>query len=221
MTDLDFSVPDGIEPIVGWRYWGLDAGWLTSINRFSTWAARRTNTARCSYASLHDDVVPHERCSCGVYAVRDLDVLKQVADPVEGAPGHGRAVVVGTVAIWGRIVPGEWGWRGQHAYPRELWLVGDTVPGGDDPLGIAAALEGSYEVPVSMCDAAWALPQDVRPPEDADLPAMAAAAWDLSHSLDRLAGAANRGMSAYEEELRRFFRKAGLRPGRPEAPSSS
>ena len=220
MTGAGFSAPDGIEPVVGWRYWGADAGWLTSINRFSTWVARQTTTARCSYAPMHDDVVPHERCSCGVYAVRDLDVLKQVADPTEGTPEHGRAVVVGTVAMWGRIVPGEWGWRGQHAYPKELWLVADTVAVGDDPLGVAAALEGAYQVPVSLCDATWAMPRDERPPEDADHAAMGAAAWDLAHSLDRLAGAANRGMSAYEVELRRFFERAGIRLNRPAPPPS-
>jgi hypothetical protein len=73
-------IPDGIEPIVGWRYWGCDTSgaatpWLTSINRFSTWSPRRATPARCSYAPLHGSEIPHESCTCGVYAVRDLDVL--------------------------------------------------------------------------------------------------------------------------------------------------
>ena len=188
-------VPDGIEPIVGWRYWGCETpggetAWLTSINRFSTWPAGRATKARCSYAPIHGPEVPHESCTCGVYAVSDLETLKEVADPIEGAAGEGRRVVVGTVAIWGRIVPGEWGWRGEHAYPTQLWVVRETVPPGDEALVLAAELEGAYRVPAEVCDAAWALPHDVRPPRDADTVALAAAAWDLSHSLDRLASAA-------------------------------
>jgi hypothetical protein len=230
-TDPAELIPDGIEPIVGWRYWGCDtlnspggeACWLTSITRFSTWPARKPTRARCSYAALHEaggSGIPHASCSCGVYAVSDLDMLKEVADPTEGTldqvghAGGDRAVVVGTVAIWGRIVPGEWGWRGEQAYPRELWVVGETVR-MDDPSKLAARLQAAYQVPVGVCDAAWALPQDARLPANADTVALAAAAWDLSHSLDRLASAASRGGSAYEEELRRFFSRAGIGGERP------
>lgn len=219
-------VPDGIEPIVGWRYWGCEAvgdefAWLTSITRFSTWPHRRPAQARCSYAALHEaggSGVPHASCSCGVYAVSDLDVLKEVADPTEGRHGHAGGnptVVVGTVAIWGRIVPGEWGWRGEQAYPKELWVVRETAPSGEEALALAARLHSAYGVPAGVCDAAWALPQESRLPDTADTAALAAAAWDLSHSLDRLASAAGRGQSAYEQELRRFFGKAGINPREP------
>jgi hypothetical protein len=225
-------VPDGIDPVVGWRYWGCDtlsepdgpggaagenACWLTSISRFSTWPARTPTRARCSWSALHEadgSGIPHASCSCGVYAVSDLDVLKEVADPTDGTPGGGRAVVVGTVAIWGRIIPGEWGWRGEQAYPRELWVVRETVPADVDPRGLAARLQAAYQVPAGVCEAARALPQDARLPTGADTAALAAAAWDLSHSLDRLAAAASAGRSAYEEELRRFFSRAGIGGGR-------
>lgn len=222
---LGQPVPDGIEPIVGWRYWGSEAlpggtCWLTSITRFSTWPARVPTRARRSYAALHEADgagVPHPACSCGVYAVSDLDMLKEVADPIEGrdqlADGN-QAVVVGTVAVWGRIVPGEWGWRGQQAYPRQLWAVRETAPSEEDASALAAGLHTAYGVPAGTCDAAWAMPQDTRPSPDAataETAALAAAAWDLSHSLDRLASAASRSQSAYEQELRRFFDRAAIR----------
>jgi hypothetical protein len=174
----------------------------------------RAIRARCTYAPLHGAEIPHESCTCGVYAVRDLDVLKEVTDPLEGAPeadlGPPRTVVVGTVAVWGRIVPGEWGWRGSHAYPRRAWVVGETVPEGEAPQDVAEKLARTYQVPVEVCDTEWALPKEVRPPEGADTVALGKAAWDLSHSLDRLASAASRSMTAYERELRRFLSRAGL-----------
>ena len=216
----ELLVPDGIEPIVGWRYWGCEAlgtetCWLTSITRFSTWQVRRPTLARCSYAPVHEaggSGVPDPSCTCGVYAVSDLDVLKQVADPTpdQDHAGGSRAVVVGTVAIWGRIVPGEWGWRGEQAYPRQLWVVRETASSTEEASVLAASLQRAYGVPAEVCEAAWALPQDSRLPETADTVALAAAAWDLSHSLDRLASAASRGQSAYEQELRRFFGRAGI-----------
>jgi hypothetical protein len=231
------GVPDGIEPVVGWRYWGCEASgtgewWLSSINRFNTWAVRRATVARCTYAPFHGGEIPHESCTCGVYAVRDLEVLKQVADPFESAPesekAPARTVVVGTVAVWGRIVPGEWGWRGRQAYPRELWVVAGTGPEDVSAEAVASRLAEAYRVPVDVCEAGWALPDDVRPPEGADTVAMGRAAWDLAHSLDRLASAANRSMTAYEQELRRFFSRAGLggpgfglaqAPGEPPPPA--
>ncbi|HEY8201863.1 MAG TPA: hypothetical protein VII47_10960 [Actinomycetota bacterium] len=204
---------------------GEKPSWLTSITRFSTWPARKPARARCAYAALHEpdgSGIPHASCSCGVYAVSDLDVLKEVADPMEGTQDHAggvRTVVVGTVAIWGRIVPGEWGWRGEQAYPNELWVVRDTVRADEDALELAARLHTAYGVPVGVCDAAWALPRDIRLPAGADTVALAAAAWNLSHSLDRLASAASRGQSAYEEELRRFFSRAGIGIERTRPPS--
>jgi hypothetical protein len=224
-------VPDGIEPIVGWRYWGCEAVgddlcWLTSITRFSTWPVRAPTRARCSYAALHEadgSAIPHPSCTCGVYAVSDLDVLKEVADPTEGRRDHmaggAGTVVVGTVAIWGRIVPGEWGWRGEQAYPRQLWVVRETAPSDDEASALAARLHAAYGVPAGVCDAAWALPQDSRLPGTADTAALAAAAWDLSHRLERLASAASRGQSAYEQELRRFFGTMGIGRTPPPEPT--
>ena len=197
------SIPDGIEPVTGWRYWGCDSGWLTSIIRFSTWPAGHAVRARCSHAELHGGLIPHEDCTCGIYAVGGLDVLKRVAEVEEGA-----TVVVGTVAVWGRIVPGEWGWRGEFGYPSRLWVVGETVTDGR-PEDLAARLERAYRVTATVCEASWALPAEVRPPPGADTRALAAEAWDLAHGLDRLAAATRRSGSAFEEELRRFFR-AGL-----------
>jgi hypothetical protein len=38
------------------------------------------------------------------------------------------AVVIGRVKLWGKVIPGEWGWRAQYAYPSSLLIV-DTLVG--------------------------------------------------------------------------------------------
>lgn len=51
---------------------------------------------------------PDENCSCGIYA----------ATTEEGVPGGGN--VYGKVRLWGKVVPGENGYRAQFAYPSEF-----------------------------------------------------------------------------------------------------
>jgi hypothetical protein len=34
---------------------------------------------------------------------------------------------LGTVKMWGKVIPGERGWRAQYAYPSELFIVKSLV----------------------------------------------------------------------------------------------
>lgn len=62
----------------------------------------------------HDS--PGESCKCGIYAV---------ADP---APCASYPIsVLGRVALWGKVVPGDKGWRAEYAYPLELFVL-DAKP---------------------------------------------------------------------------------------------
>jgi hypothetical protein len=54
-------------------------------------------------------------------------------------------VVIGSVALWGGVIPGEQGWRAQYAYPRKL-LVPYEIP------LVAAALKEEYGVPVRLAN---------------------------------------------------------------------
>jgi hypothetical protein len=61
----------------------------------------------------HGRPVPGLHCTCGVHATRERDLLRRARDP--GA--------IGTVALWGRIVEHELGYRAGLGYPQRLRLV--------------------------------------------------------------------------------------------------
>jgi hypothetical protein len=140
-------VPDAIEPIVGWRCWSLtDAGQLESLVPFGDrlWLPGERKEATCfppipstlgeasgtECAELDPDLgdadflrqhhAPLESCSCGIHAAKDLETL-QLA--LLSGP------VVGEVYLWGKVIPGEDGYRAQYAYPKSLRLVADHVVG--------------------------------------------------------------------------------------------
>jgi hypothetical protein len=49
------------------------------------------------------------------------------------------------VSLWGRVVETENGYRAEHAYPSELWLLDDSL----EELGMV------YDVPVRTAGAAF------------------------------------------------------------------
>lgn len=59
---------------------------------------------------------PHVDCACGIYA----------ASTAEGCRGYGK-YVLGRVALWGNVVPGDHGFRAECAYPEELFLLDTPI----------------------------------------------------------------------------------------------
>lgn len=55
---------------------------------------------------------PHEACTCGIYAASDWKIV----EPYEM---HGQTVR-GRVKMWGKIIPGDNGYRAEYAYPSEF-----------------------------------------------------------------------------------------------------
>jgi len=116
------AVPLSIEPVIGWRLWCIE--WdkkggvvLTSPMRPYRWRPMVPNHAGC-----HRHVgkqVPTAGCMCGMYAVSRLDRLP-TAFGVGSSTGVG---VVGSVAMWGRVVEHAHGYRGQLAYPDRIRLI--------------------------------------------------------------------------------------------------
>jgi hypothetical protein len=119
---LDTLVASGSEtltdPIVGWRTWtlagsrdGSDIRLLPLFGDRRPWPIRTPARATCSRRGRHR--IPAFGCSCGLYATHGLDALRHSRDPA----------VLGTVAMWGRIVEHSAGFRAELAYPQRLRLV--------------------------------------------------------------------------------------------------
>jgi hypothetical protein len=145
------SAPDGIEPLVGWRYWRVESCALTSLTRSVYWPALERYEADCRLSTRHG-APPAAECHCGVYAAKNLDTLKDLATPNMRLP-----LVVGKVALWGRVIPAERGYRAQYGYPKRLWLVWESLEPLEQPGARRIELAAAYGVTVEFCDAEWAL----------------------------------------------------------------
>jgi hypothetical protein len=112
-------VPDYISPIIGHRIWRWDAAGLRSLNG-KRWSPRQPVAAKCGAGNAHDaDEPPHLECTCGVYAAKNIEHLRQL-----GYEGRG---IRGEVHLWGTVVEHELGWRAQFAYPKSLVLLRNRI----------------------------------------------------------------------------------------------
>ena len=120
------SAPDAITPILGYRLWEVRGEALCSL-WFSAipWAPQQKLRAACYEAQgpfpsavlkrdrpLH--AAPDPRCRCGLYAASDPEDLPRRWS------GTREVIVCGVVALWGRVLVGERGWRGEFARPLAL-----------------------------------------------------------------------------------------------------
>lgn len=108
----------GTEPILAWRAWALTgrrdgAGLLLRpvAKRARTWQPREIVEASCRTSRWHD--APDPGCTCGLHATHSVDVLRRTRCPA----------VLGRVALWGRVIEHEYGYRAQYAYPQRLRLI--------------------------------------------------------------------------------------------------
>lgn len=118
LTRLETPVATLPEPIHAWRTWTLVGSRDGSRVRLTPiagdgrpWPPRRPAEASCTRHRSH--VRPELDCTCGLHAVESPDELRRTRDPA----------VLGTVALWGRIVEHEHGFRAALAYPQRLRLL--------------------------------------------------------------------------------------------------
>jgi hypothetical protein len=64
--------------------------------------------------------VPHRKCTCGIYAAKNLEHLWQI--------GYGDRGISGETYLWGRVAEHKLGWRAQFAYPKSLGLPLSLLP---------------------------------------------------------------------------------------------
>lgn len=157
----DLTVPDAITPVLGHRLWEVRHDALRSLWCGSLlWAPRQRATAACHHPQgplasklagrhlpLH--AAPDPRCSCGIYAASAPEDLPT------GWSGTRDVVVWGMVALWGRVVVAERGWRGQFACP--LSLTYEPCPGWTGDMNVSdpewrrftiAEVARRYQLPV-------------------------------------------------------------------------
>ena len=92
------------------------------------WHPGQSLAARCrastvvGRAEAADDAhdVPQEKCTCGVYAAKNLDHLRTM-----GYVQHG---ICGEVYLWGTVVEHKLGWRARYACPKNLFLPLEMLP---------------------------------------------------------------------------------------------
>jgi hypothetical protein len=105
------------EALSAWRTWGLygsrdgaHARLLPVAGSSRPWPVIEPARATCR---RRHERVPDLTCRCGLHAMRLADPLRRTRDPA----------VVGTVALWGRIVEHEHGFRAELGYPQRLSLI--------------------------------------------------------------------------------------------------
>lgn len=154
------SVPDAIEPVVGWRTWritrtdeGLRLAPVAWYLNGSCWPARERFEASCrrGFRSAHD--APHRLCACGIHAAKEVKGARPFINP-SGAMGLNVVWLgIGRVYLWGKIIEHTDGYRAQYAYPKQILLPEEirnttqdvTAPNLND---IADELREAYGVPV-------------------------------------------------------------------------
>ena len=115
------ALPRGLVagPILAWRQWFFTRDshgviQLESINNHEVWSAGVTQVAHCQMNPVHhamaQDISPVPECTCGLFAMK-----------TEMTPFNSN-IVVGQVALWGRVIEHKDGYRAQYAYPYRLIL---------------------------------------------------------------------------------------------------
>ncbi len=119
------NIPDYISPVVGYRVWRWNETGLQSLNG-EPWLPEQHLEARCRVtpAARHMtetvNDVPHRKCTCGIYAAKNSEHLRQI--------GYAEGGVCGEVYLWGAVVEHKLGWRAQFAYPKSLGLPLSLLP---------------------------------------------------------------------------------------------
>ena len=147
------SIPDYISPIVGYRVWKWEKTGLKSLCG-ERWKPSQLLAARCRASvvvgpiagraeAVHDAHEPPQTdCTCGVYAAKNIEHLRQL-----GYEGRG---IRGEVHLWGTVVEHELGWRAQFAYPKTLFLPPDLIPSDTKEMEARLGALAAYDIDIFM-----------------------------------------------------------------------
>jgi hypothetical protein len=115
---LDLGSERAFEPVMAWRTWkltgrrdGTNLKLRAVAGRAKPWPVMRPTEAVCRLGRMHS--AHNVDCTCGLHGTHEPDVLRRTKSPA----------VLGRVALWGRVVEHDLGFRAQFGYPQRLALV--------------------------------------------------------------------------------------------------
>lgn len=109
-----------MEPFLGWRgwQWNSDTKRLCSLNGIE-WIPGEELHAYCTHThgSQGDHKAPDPDCNCGIFSMKNvLDLHRHVGR------GNDRTLVIGTIKVWGDVIVGTHGFRGEYAMIDALYV---------------------------------------------------------------------------------------------------
>lgn len=120
----EIEVPDMVGEIMGWRAWRVvpmtsDGKHvrLKSVTNGTVWPTDDWLHATCAVRNHKGEKTPAKFCSCGIYAAKDRPHLTGMHYHVYGIDMN---VVIGEVAMAGKVIPGTQGWRAEKARPIKI-----------------------------------------------------------------------------------------------------
>lgn len=147
LRDEEFEAPDMIGSVEGWRAWNVDreppafgtTPRLESATYSYWWTPRVKARAECPKSPTH---VPGEQCTCGFYAAKTLEHLREMGYHAYDEESK-RVCVVGRLAMWGKVIEGTQGWRSEFAYPHTIYVPFEAWK-------LARPIQRAYGVPVKL-----------------------------------------------------------------------
>ena len=105
------------EAALAWRAWALTGRrdgsqlLLRAVASRRPWFPGRPAEAACRVGWFHE--APQPECSCGLHGTHGVDLLRRTRCPA----------VLGRVALWGRVIEHELGFRARFGYPQTVRLI--------------------------------------------------------------------------------------------------
>ncbi len=130
----DSRAPDYASTITGWKAW--NQGTYGNKIRLqsgmgSVWSP---DPLKAVCINLPHSA-PREDCSCGIYATRTMEQLLRNW-------WHREGMILGKVALWGKVIIHHEGYRAEWAQPLEIWVPRDKVGWVPDLM--------IYNIPISI-----------------------------------------------------------------------
>jgi hypothetical protein len=117
---------------------------LRSLTQPGLWPPGRRLQSSCEREGVDDathEAGPDAVCACGIWALRQRGGAERLMGSYRDSGG---ATALGRVALWGRIIEHENGWRGQFAYPLDVVVFNGTEEMARD-IGDAYAVDVSLD----------------------------------------------------------------------------